>query len=83
MQYGCGLCNNNHRIILCMIITFEQNIFEKPPPEEPAIRAIDFRAIRLRAIYLDSFSLVHASFPNFNFDYCCHDDKNDKNRKWG
>jgi hypothetical protein len=28
-------------------------------------------------------SLVHASFPNFNFDYRCHDDKNDKNRKWG
>jgi hypothetical protein len=26
---------------------------------------------------------VHASFPNFNFDYRCHDDKNDKNRKWG
>jgi hypothetical protein len=22
-------------------------------------------------------------FPNFNFDYRCHDDKNDKNRKWG
>jgi hypothetical protein len=25
---------------------------------------------------------VHASFPNFNFDYRCHDDKNDKNRKY-
>jgi hypothetical protein len=44
MEYGCGLCNNNHRIILCMIITFEQNIFEKLPFEELAIRAIDFRA---------------------------------------
>jgi hypothetical protein len=24
MQYGCGLFNDKHRIILCMIITFEQ-----------------------------------------------------------
>jgi hypothetical protein len=30
-----------------------------------------------------TYSLVHASFPNFNFDYRCHDDKNDRNRKWG
>jgi hypothetical protein len=46
MQYGCGLCNSNHRIILCMIITIEQKIFEKLPFEELAIpsKAIDFRA---------------------------------------
>jgi hypothetical protein len=42
MQYGCGLCNNKHRIILCMIIIFEQKIFEKLPFEELAIRAADF-----------------------------------------
>jgi hypothetical protein len=41
------------------------------------------RPFRNLQIMTPHFTLVHASFPNFNFDYLYHDDKNDKNRKWG
>jgi hypothetical protein len=42
-----------------------------------------FRNFQIMTHYHTHFTLVRASFPNFNFDYRCRDDKNDKNRKWG
>jgi hypothetical protein len=67
MQYGCGLCNNNHRIILCMIFTFEQKIFEKLPFEQSHIRAIDFRAADFEQFV---FEQLHSSnLPRFHERY--------------
>jgi hypothetical protein len=74
MQYGCGLCNNNHRIILCMI---NDNYFRAKYFRETAVRGtcnsskVIFEQLTfeqlissncIRAIYLDSKE-THIQLP--------------------
>jgi hypothetical protein len=59
MQYGCGLCNNNHRIILCMIII---NYFRAKHFRETVVRAADFEQFvfeQLHSSNLPRFSSLH------------------------
>jgi hypothetical protein len=75
MQYGCGFCNNNHRIILStyMIIlpsskTFSRNCRSRNLQfEQSHIRAIDFRTAGFEQFV---FEQLHSSnLPRFYKDY--------------